>query len=211
MPSCCPLQKDFVKFCGQMEGTLRYKCIFMCVCQCLCVCVCDVCDPFCSPCFPRIDAILSPHVCVEATKEGSGPRTDSFVIPCLCPHLRAGVQLTWGKETSRLKVISHDCKGWERGISGGGKEPVGGLSPLLQLPGCPSCLRPRPRPINGSMSLPGGCCLFRLKVAVPPLASCGWGWMGQGRVATAQTIHPLPAFPRCPQSWPSQRQDCSGF
>ena len=40
MPSYCPLQKDFAKFCGQMEGTLRYKRIFMCVCQCLCVSVC---------------------------------------------------------------------------------------------------------------------------------------------------------------------------
>ena len=74
----------------------------------------------------------------------------------------------------------------------GGKEPVGGLSPLTQLPGCPSCQRLRPRPINGSVSLSGGGCLLRLKAAVAPLAP--WGWVAAGRVAALQTTHPLPAF-----------------
>ena len=60
----------------------------------------------------------------------------------------------------------------------GGKEPVGGSSPLTQLPGCPSCLRLRPRLINGSVSLSGGGCLLRLKAAVAPLAP--WGGWGQG-------------------------------
>ena len=70
---------------------------------------------------PRMHAILSPLVCIEAAKEGSGPCTDPCVIAGLSPHWRAGVQLTWGwgKEPSCLKVISCDCKGWGRGSLGG--------------------------------------------------------------------------------------------
>lgn len=91
------------------------------------------------------------------------------------------------------------------------------MSPFIQLPRCLllHCPMPenRPRPINGSISLSDACCLFRLKVAVPPLTPCSWRQMGQGRVASTQATHPLSVFPFGVHT-PAQSRPglyCSGF
>lgn len=130
--------------------------------------MCGACDSLFLPLFPRMDVTLSPHVYVEAAKGGVQSPTDPFVISVSSPHLRAGLQLTSWKETSRLKMISCECKGWGV-VSGGQVASWGLLSPHLAPQITPSHPETRPMPINSLISLSDICFLFRLILAVPPL------------------------------------------
>lgn len=58
------------------------------------------------------------------------------IIAGLSPRLRAGLQLTLGKEISCLQMISCECKGW--GVVSGGQGASRGLVSLHSAPQMPA-------------------------------------------------------------------------
>ena len=88
---------------------------------------------------PRMHAILSPLVCIEAAKERSGPAPTPLSLLAYLPAGELGCSSPGGggKEPSRLKVISCDCRGGGRGSLGGQGASWGARLPLHSSPDAP--------------------------------------------------------------------------